>query len=131
VPTGWSHGSKVAVVEDDEGMRRAPGRLLLDTAGFESVAYTSAEAALANRIGQEAACVVSDLRLPGMSGRDLLARLRAQGASPPLILITAHDTPGRREEALRAGAAAYLAKPFSGNALVDVIDGLIEHWSAP
>jgi FixJ family two-component response regulator len=111
-------------------MRRALGRLL-DAAGFERVAYASAEAALANRIDQEAACVVNDLWLPGMSGLDLLARWRAQGASLPLILVTAHDAPGRREEALRAGAAAYLAKPFSGNALVDVINGLIEHQSAP
>jgi FixJ family two-component response regulator len=117
--------SKVVVVEDDASMRRAIQRLL-DAAGFESVVYASAEGALANRIDQEAACVVSDLKLPGMSGLDLLARLRTQGASPPLILITAHDAPGRREETVRAGAAAYLAKPFAGTALLDLIRGLIQ-----
>jgi FixJ family two-component response regulator len=116
---------KVVVVEDDDSMRRAIERLL-EAAGFESAAYTSAEAALAGRTDMNAACVVSDLKLPGMSGLDLLAELRAVGGGPPFILITAHDAPGLREEAARGGAAAYLAKPFSGMALVDLIRAAIE-----
>jgi FixJ family two-component response regulator len=110
----------VVVVEDDESMRRAIERLL-DVAGFESAGFASAEAALADRSDAQPACVVSDLRLPGMSGLDLLDALRARGASPPLILITAHGAPGRREKAARAGAVGYLAKPFPGTALLDLI----------
>jgi CheY-like chemotaxis protein len=68
------------------------------------------------------------LRRPPVCGN--LRTAGVEAASLPLILVTAHDVPGRREQALRAGAAAYLAKPFSGNALVDVINGLIEHQSA-
>ena len=68
-----------------------------------------------------AACVVSDLKLPGMSGLELLSELRARGAGSPVILITAHDSPALRAEAARLGAAAYLAKPFLGSELLTAI----------
>jgi FixJ family two-component response regulator len=113
-------GRKVVVIEDDDSLRQAIKRLL-DAGGFQAVAYTSAEALLASGSGQGAACVVSDLRLPGISGLDLLATLRARGEGAPMILITAHDGPGLREEAAQRGAAAYLAKPFLGTALLAVI----------
>lgn len=74
-------GPKVVVVEDDESMRRAIERLL-DVAGFHIAAYPSAEAVLADRADEAATCVVSDLKLPGMSGLDLLAELRARRRSP-------------------------------------------------
>ena len=107
---------KVLVVEDDLSMREAIDRLL-GAAGFDSAAYASAEALLEGGGGECAACVVSDLRLPAMSGLELLADMRVRGWQSPLILITAHDAPGLREEAARHGAAAYLAKPFRGLAL--------------
>ena len=113
-------GGMVLLVEDDESMRDAIQRLL-DTAGFECGAYAAAEALLARRSVADVACVVSDLKLPGASGFELLAELRARGAPPPFILITAHDAPGLREEAARRGAAAYLAKPFRGTALLDAV----------
>jgi len=115
----------IHVVDDDESLRTALLRLL-DAAGFEARGYASAEAFLADGTAEEAECVVSDLRLPGMSGLDLLAKLRARGGSPPLILITAHDAPGLREEALRRGAAAYLAKPFPGTVLLEAVKTAIE-----
>lgn len=113
-------GQTVAVVEDDDSMREAIERLL-DAAGFEAAAYTSGEALLAGEGCTGAACVVCDLTLPAMSGLDVLAELRARGVSIPLVLITAHDTPGLREEATRSGAAACLAKPFRGTALLDIV----------
>jgi len=103
----------VIVVEDDDSMREAIERLL-DAAASSARAYASAEALLAWDKLEEAACIVSDLRLPATSGLDLLAQLRTRGGYPPLILITAHDAPGLREEAMKRGAAAYLAKPFRG-----------------
>jgi len=115
---------KVLVVEDDLSMREAIERLL-GAAGFESAAYESAEALLAGGGGESAACVVSDLKLPAMSGLDLLADMRVRGWQSPLILITAHDAPGLREEAERHGAAAYLAKPFRGIALLEAIRAAI------
>ncbi|HEX6851397.1 MAG TPA: response regulator [Candidatus Polarisedimenticolaceae bacterium] len=113
-------GLRVLVVDDDDSVREAVERLLA-AAGFESAAFLSAEALLATDFAVEATCVVSDLRLPGMSGLELLAALRSRGIESPLILITAHDAPGLRETALRCGASAYLAKPFRGTALLDAI----------
>lgn len=108
------------LVEDDARVREAIERLL-DIAGFECSAFDSAEALLAQEPQASAACIVSDLRLPAMSGLELLDRLRLRGDRTPLVLVTAHDVPGLRDEALRMGAAAYLAKPFRGTALLDAI----------
>jgi FixJ family two-component response regulator len=120
---------KVLVVEDDVSMREAIDRLL-GAAGFDSAAYESAEALLESAGTQGAECVVSDLRLPAMSGLELLAELRARNWRTPLILITAHDAPGLADEAARRGAAAYLVKPFRGIALLDAIRAAIEPASA-
>jgi FixJ family two-component response regulator len=118
-------GSMVLVVEDDPSMREAIDRLL-HAAGFPCRDYASAETLLANGGGKGAACVVSDLKLPAMSGLDLLDELRSRGGCPPFILITAYDAPGLREEAVRRGASAYLAKPFRGTVLLDAVKTAIE-----
>jgi len=114
-------GRSVLVIEDDDGMREAI-ESLLGAAGFETVAYASAEALLAGQAIEDATCVISDLKLPAMSGLELLAALRARGAQAPVILITAHDAPSVREDAARCGVAAFLAKPFQGTALLDAIE---------
>ena len=115
---------KVLVVEDDASMRDAIERLL-HAAGFLSTAYVSAEDLLADGAVKGAACIVSDLMLPAMSGLELLAELRARDRRPPFILITAHDAPGRREDAARCGVADYLVKPFRGTVLLDAIRAAI------
>jgi two-component system response regulator FixJ len=115
---------KVLVVEDDDSMREAIERLLA-AAGYEEAAYSSAEALLARGGPEGAECVVCDLKLPAMSGFELLDVFCAQGGWPPLILITAHDAPGLPEEAVRRGAAAYLAKPFRGTVLLDAVRAAI------
>ena len=116
-------GRRVLVVDDDDGMREAI-ESLLDAAGFETTAYASAEALLAGGAIERATCIVSDLKLPAMSGLELLTKLRARGACPPVIVITAHDAPNVRAEAKRRGAVAYLAKPFVGSALLDAIESV-------
>ena len=115
----------VLVAEDDDSMREAIERLL-NAAGFQCEAHASAEALLASGSGRAAACVVSDLKLPGKSGLELLAEIRSRGGWPPLILITAFDVPGQREEAQRRGAVAYLIKPFSGTALLAAVRAVVE-----
>jgi len=111
---------KILVVEDDDNMREAISRLL-DASGLENAVYASAESLLALSTAEDAGCVVSDIRLPGMSGLDLLAEIKAQGRWPPLILVTAHDEPRLREEAARLGAAAFLVKPFARDQLLGAI----------
>ena len=121
-------GQKILVVEDDDSLRPALERLL-NTAGWRTVGYASAEALLADADAGDAgdaACVVCDLKLPAMSGFDLLAEWRGRGGKPPVVLITAYDAPGLGEEAARRGAAAYLVKPFRGTALLETIDTAIK-----
>jgi len=116
-------GGRVLVVEDDDGMREAI-ETLLDAAGFETAAFASAEALLAGGAVDGARCVISDIKLPAMSGLELLTALRTHGGWPPVIMITAHDAPSVRFEAERLGAAAFLAKPFIGSALLAAIESV-------
>jgi FixJ family two-component response regulator len=116
-------GRRILVVEDDHGMREAI-ETLLDAAGFATTSYASAETLLAGCELGDALCIVSDIKLPMMSGIELLTELRARGAKLPVIVITAHDAPHVRQEALRRGAAAYLGKPFAGDALLAAIEGV-------
>lgn len=116
-------------MDDDDSMREAIVRLL-GAAELLPAAYTSAEAFLAAEARDAAACIVCDLRLPAMSGLDLLSELRSRGGWPPLILITAHDSPEVREDAARRGAAAYLAKPFLGTALLERVRAVMTPASA-
>lgn len=112
---------RVLVVEDDDGMREAI-EALLGAAGIESISYASAEALLAGGAIEASVCIISDLKLPAMSGFELLGALRARGPEPPIIVITAHDSAAVRREAKRLGAAAYLPKPFAGSALLAAIE---------
>lgn len=123
-------GPDVLVVEDDGSMRAAIERLL-GVAGFQCTAFVSAEELLAHHTIADAACLVIDLKLPAMSGLELLAALRARGLRTPAILITAHDTHGLRDEAMRRGAADYLVKPFSGTALLGSVRAAIEPANGP
>jgi len=118
-------GAKVLLVEDDDSMRDAIERLL-NAAGFGCSAYESADALLAHGVDGDSACIISDLRLPGASGLELLVALRARAMTLPFILITAHDAPGLRQKAMGSGVTAYLTKPFRGTALLDVVRRVIE-----
>ena len=114
----------VLVAEDYESMRDAIGRLL-NAAGYECIAFATAEALLTHGPGSGAVCVVSDLKMPGMTGFELLSELRRRGGYPPAILMTAHDAPGVQEEALRRGAIGYLVKPFQASELMAAIEDAI------
>ncbi len=111
---------KVIVVDDDAGMNQAIGRLL-DAAGFNVVTFASAEALLEGNAAASAACVILDLHLPGMSGFELQQHLKGQGVKTPIIFVTAHDNLSARDQADKAGAVAYLTKPFSGKTLLDKV----------
>jgi FixJ family two-component response regulator len=111
---------QVIVVEDDASMSQALERILR-LGGFAPRTFASAEALLAAGDAAGAACLVLDVHLPGLTGFELRERLARSGSCTPVIFITAHDEPGSRQRAERAGAAAFLTKPFSGHALVDAV----------
>lgn len=119
----------IVVVEDDASLREAIGRLLA-MAGFQARSFASAEALLATR-ATDAACLVCDVRLPGLSGFALYETLRRRGTAPPVIFITGHDEPMARQRAERLGAVAYLTKPFPGAELVVAINNALALTGTP
>jgi FixJ family two-component response regulator len=107
----------VAIIDDDELMRGAL-RGLLREAGLPARAFGSAEEFLRSGAQHLSSCLIVDVRMPGMSGIDLQARLNAEQIRIPIIFITAHGDERMRMQALRAGAADFLAKPFDDEVLL-------------
>jgi two-component system response regulator FixJ len=110
----------VSVVDDDERLRRSV-RNLLSSVGFQVETFASAEEFLLSSHREQTGCLVLDLRMPGMTGLELLARLAATGSRIPAIILTAHNDEEAQRRALQAGAAAFLGKPFRGDVLLDAV----------
>ena len=108
----------VVIVDDDESMRNALQGLMKEV-GLAAQAFASAEDFLAFGRAQQAGCVIADIRMPGMSGLELQARLNAETIRIPTIFITAHGDARMRMQALRAGAVEFLTKPFDDEVLLD------------
>jgi FixJ family two-component response regulator len=111
----------VFVVDDDDSVRKALGRLLRAN-GYKVMAFESAEDFLVSDRDQSEGCIVLDIGLPGMSGLDLHEKLASSSqANYPVIFITAHDNPQWQDRAVKTGAVAYLRKPFDQQLLLDAI----------
>jgi FixJ family two-component response regulator len=110
----------VAIVDDDDSVRIALEGLL-KSAGLTARAFESAEEFIKSGQQRETACLISDIRMPGMSGLELQAKLNAEHCSIPIVFITAHGDAKMRMQALRAGAVEFLAKPFDDEALLDSV----------
>jgi FixJ family two-component response regulator len=113
-------GALIVVVDDDASVRSSLARLLA-SAGYEVRSYASARDLLAAGAG-DAACLVLDVHLGGMSGFELDERLRAEGSLVPVVFITAQDDDATRARATRTGAGRYLRKPFDADALFGALD---------
>src|SRR5688572_6358843 len=103
--------ARLAIIDDDAGVRESTRRLLRSR-GYLTLAFASAEDFLKSGEVVQAACVITDIRMPGMSGVALQAWLKAQGSSVPIIFVTAFPERKIQEQVLAAGARAYLAKPY-------------------
>ena len=108
------------MVDDDDSICRALKRLL-KACGFQTLTFESAEDFLESTADLEKGCLVLDINLPGMTGLDLQEKIASRGTNCPVIIITAHDNPQWREQARKAGAVAYLKKPFGEQLLLDAI----------
>jgi FixJ family two-component response regulator len=108
----------VAIVEDDESYRLAVQRLL-KSAGFSAQSFACAEEFLDSGCQRETGCLIADIRMPGMSGLDLQAKLNADHCPIPIIFVTAHGDEKMRLQAMRGGAVKFLAKPFDGAILLE------------
>jgi FixJ family two-component response regulator len=107
----------VAIVDDDELMRGALQGMLRE-AGLPARAFASGEEFLSSGAQHLSSCLITDVRMPGMSGLELQARLNAEQIRVPIIFITAHGDERARVQALRSGAADFLAKPFDDEVLL-------------
>ena len=116
---------KVAIVDDDELMRNAL-QGMLKSVGLQSQAFASAEEFLKSGQQHETACLIADIRMPGMSGLELQAKLNAEHCRIPTIFITAHGDTKMRMQALRAGAVEFLAKPFDDEALLGSVQAALK-----
>ena len=90
-------------------------------AGLKASAFASAEDFLESGQQQETACLIADIRMPGMSGLELQAKLNDEDCGIPTIFITAHGDAKMRLQALRSGAVEFLAKPFNDDVLLDSV----------
>jgi FixJ family two-component response regulator len=115
----------VAIVDDDDSVRGALHGML-KAVGFPALAFESAEEFLKSGQQQHTACLITDMRMPGISGLELQAKLNAEHCRIPTIFITAHGDAQMRMQALRAGAVEFLAKPFDDEALLDTIRAALD-----
>lgn len=116
----------ITIVDDDASVREAL-MSLMRAVGFVSEAYRCAEDFLRSDSLHRSACLIADVRMPGMTGLELHRQLVASGNPIPTILITAHRDEAGRARALEAGALCYLTKPFNEDDLLGCIHAALEH----
>ena len=111
----------MAIVDDDDALRTSLDDLL-QSVGFRVQGFASAEAFMQAPHAPEAACLLLDVRLPGMNGLELQRQMVAANWQIPIIFITSHTDDEARAQALAAGAVAFLYKPCREDALLHAID---------
>lgn len=110
----------IGIVDDDASLRRSLANLLR-SAGFAIETFASAEDFLQTGKAEAMDVLVLDLRMPGMSGVDLLADLGRRAVQLPVVILTAHGDEDMRKQCLRAGALAFLTKPFAAKELLAAV----------
>ena len=113
-------GKQIYVVDDDSGFLKGIERLLRNH-GLEVRTFSSAEEFEAAADPTEASCLILDVHLDGISGVELLSRLKRSGSRIPVVLVTGQGSEVTRRAAAAAGCSAYLEKPFSGRVLMDAL----------
>ena len=115
----------VAIVDDDESVLRSL-QDLIESDGLSALCFGSAEQFLDSDARNKAACMVADIRMPGMSGLELQAKLKAERCRIPIIFITAHGDAEMRIHAMREGAVEFLSKPFDDAVLLEIVHAALE-----
>jgi two-component system response regulator FixJ len=114
----------VHVIDDDEGVRGSLG-FLLDCSGFSTCLYESAIEFLDALPTIEHGCIITDVRMPQMSGMELVTKLKAAGVPDPVIVITGHADVPMAIQALHAGVWDFIEKPFSDDAILIAVRGAL------
>ena len=119
--------SLVHVIDDDDAVRQSLA-FVLQTARIAVRTYDSANAFLSALPGIEPGCIVTDVRMPGMSGIDLLRRLNELKIGMPVIVITGHGDVQLAVEAMKVGAADFIEKPFDDEVLLAAVRSALGQW---
>ncbi|MEZ0059442.1 two-component system response regulator FixJ [Bradyrhizobium elkanii] len=119
----------ILVIDDDPAMRDSLA-FLLDVNGFAVMSYETATDFLDHLAGSTVDCIVSDIRMPGMSGLELVRKLKADAVACPVILMTGHGDVALAVEAMKAGAVDFIEKPFEDEALLRAIGEALRTQSA-
>ena len=114
----------ISIVDDDDSLRTSLGNLLRSV-GFRVREFASADAFLGSPDGRETACLILDVRMPGMNGLELQRHIAATNWRLPIVFITSHADDDARAGALDAGALGFLYKPFHEQELLDAIDAAL------
>ena len=118
--TGRAKRPLITIVDDDESVRNSL-KMLFESAEFEVDVFATTEDFLSDGRLTESACLILDVRLPGISGIDLQNQLRADGDTTAVVFITAHPEEHIRQQAIDGGAIHFFSKPFSGAELLSAV----------
>jgi FixJ family two-component response regulator len=114
----------IAIVDDDESLQSAL-KDLIESEGLSTICFGSAEQFLDSDARHKAACLIADVRMPGMSGLELQVKLKAERCRIPIIFVTAHGDAETRILAMRDGAVEFLTKPFDDTVLLEIVHGAV------
>ncbi|HEX2930140.1 MAG TPA: response regulator [Candidatus Binatia bacterium] len=116
----------ISIVDDDDAVRNSLDDLIRSI-GFRTQGFPSAEAFLNSNQARGTACLILDVRMPGMNGLDLQRQMVTAHWRIPVVFITSHADDDARARALEAGAVAFLYKPFREEELFNAIDAALKH----
>lgn len=116
----------ISIVDDDDSFRNSLDNLIRSV-GFQAQGFSSAEAFLNSNQAHDTACLILDVRMPGMNGLDLQRQMVASNWHIPIIFITSHTDGDARDRAIEAGAVDFLYKPFRDEDLLSAIDRALKH----
>jgi FixJ family two-component response regulator len=114
---------------DNDTLARYGVVALVESLGYKAVSFSSAEHFLASGAITETTCLITDVRMPGLSGLELQEALRSQGHRTPVILMTAYPNESRRNRAIDGGAVGFLSKPFDDTSLIECLAAAIKSRS--
>ena len=115
----------ISIVDDDVALRNSLDDLIRSN-GFRTQGFASAEEFMGSNQARDTACLILDVRMPGMSGLDLQRQIVATNWRIPIIFVTAHANDDARARALKGGAVAFLYKPFREEELLDAIGAALK-----
>jgi FixJ family two-component response regulator len=118
----------IAIVDDDQSVQSAL-QDLIESEGLSTRCFGSAEQFLDSGAQHTAGCLIADIRMPGMSGIELQAKLKADRCRIPIVFITAHGDAKMRIQAMRDGAVEFLTKPFDNAVLLETVHAAVEDYA--